>query len=88
MSNEKDKYYSINKDGSIKINGNTIPYNEAMKKQRIVNAIEEYIECPCGSEMKFVAMIQCAGIWECIKCKQRTATIYNVLNLIRKVKEQ
>lgn len=84
MSNNMDEYYTLNKDGSIKLNGNTIPFNESMKKTRIVNAIEEYIECPCGNEMKFVAMIQMAGIWECIACKQRTATIYNCLNLLRK----
>jgi hypothetical protein len=84
MSTNENEYFTIEKDGTIKITGRTCSFKQEMKKQRIVNAIEEYIECPCGSEMKFVSMIQCAGIWECSSCKLRTVTIYNALNSLTK----
>lgn len=79
--------FSIDKDGCLNVKVD-ISYNPDMKKQRIVSAVEEYIECPCGGEMKFSNSLNYAGIWECCVCKKRTATIYNVLNMLKKVKEE
>jgi hypothetical protein len=76
--------YSIDKEGVINVKQD-INFSPIMKKKRVVKAVEEYIECPCGNDMRFINMLNHVFLWECIACKKRTATIYNILSPLIKV---
>ena len=79
-----DDLYSFDENGCLIVKAE-ITFKHSMVKQRTVQAIEEYIECTCGTEMKYLTFINSVGIWQCPACKLKTATIYNILNPLKKV---
>lgn len=81
--NNIDELYSFDENGCICVKADIL-FENSMIKQREVIAIEQYIECHCGGEMKFINSLNFAGIWECETCKKKTATIYNILAGLKK----
>lgn len=54
-------------------------------KQRIVEAVESYLECECGAEITHNIADNNFGVWTCNVCKITYVTPYNILpGLVKK----